>query len=249
MCNNEDATTTLGHSEELSVQNSVSDPVPEVCQRPEDGAKRPSSVDGQHSGDVLPDDPSRSSASSQSEKLQREVATRVIQSKPVASEGEGLARGSSHENINCSCGGGVDLREVAKVPHLRIAMRQDRARELVDLRVPGRAPAKRMPRDGRSLDARADGPVNHSGHSASISKPVRKRSVTRCGRMYCWQSSVPACTELFRRHAVRAEVRQVKIAVPLRHVGPVAGVAKPQHACTSWLKCRWPQRGHRSGAS
>jgi hypothetical protein len=98
--NNEDATTTLGHSEELSVQNSVSDPIPEPCQRPDDGSKRPSSVNRQDAGDVFPDDPAGSDSRSQSEKLQREVAARVIQSKPVTGERERLAGGSSHKKVN-----------------------------------------------------------------------------------------------------------------------------------------------------
>ena len=37
MSDNEDATTLLGDAEELSVQNSVGDPIPEFSQRPEDG--------------------------------------------------------------------------------------------------------------------------------------------------------------------------------------------------------------------
>jgi hypothetical protein len=37
MSDNEDSTTLLGHSEVLSVQNSVGDPIPEFAQRPEDG--------------------------------------------------------------------------------------------------------------------------------------------------------------------------------------------------------------------
>jgi len=44
MSDNEDAATSLGHSEVLSVQNSVREPIPEFPQRPEDGSKRPSSV-------------------------------------------------------------------------------------------------------------------------------------------------------------------------------------------------------------
>ncbi len=42
---NDDTTALLGHSEVLSVQNSVGDPIPESSQRPEDGTHCPS-VDG-----------------------------------------------------------------------------------------------------------------------------------------------------------------------------------------------------------
>src|SRR5579885_1025915 len=50
-------TTTLGHSEELSVENAVRQPIPELSQRPEDGSKRPSSVNRQDTGDVFPHEP------------------------------------------------------------------------------------------------------------------------------------------------------------------------------------------------
>jgi hypothetical protein len=86
MSDNEDSAATLGHSEELSVQNSICDPVPEFSHRPEHGSKRPSGVDRQNAGDVFPDEPSRSKASSKPEKCQREVATRVIQSKPLSGD-------------------------------------------------------------------------------------------------------------------------------------------------------------------
>ena len=160
MSNNEDAAAALGHSEELSVQNSVSDPVPEVSQRPQHGSKRPSPVDRQDARDVFPNNPARSKPRSQPEIFQREVAARVIHSKPPSSDGEGLARGSSHENINCPCSG-LDLREVAKVRHLREAMRQNSARKRVDLREPPRAPAESFPGDGCRFNSGANGPVDH----------------------------------------------------------------------------------------
>jgi hypothetical protein len=43
-CHNEHTAALLGHSEELSVKNSVGEPIPEFCQPPEEGSKRPSSV-------------------------------------------------------------------------------------------------------------------------------------------------------------------------------------------------------------
>ena len=43
MSDNEDAAALLGHSEVLSVQHSVGEPVPEFPKRPEEGAKVPSS--------------------------------------------------------------------------------------------------------------------------------------------------------------------------------------------------------------
>jgi hypothetical protein len=77
---NEHTAASLGHSEVLSVQNSVGEPIPELAQHPEEGAKIPSSVTGQHSGDVLPNQPLGAVALSNGAKGEHEVATRVIQS-------------------------------------------------------------------------------------------------------------------------------------------------------------------------
>jgi len=44
MSDNEDATASLGHSEELSVQHSPGATIPEFRQRPDDGAKIPPAV-------------------------------------------------------------------------------------------------------------------------------------------------------------------------------------------------------------
>jgi len=41
---NEHTTASLGHSEVLSVQDSVGELIPEFCQRPEEGTKIPSSA-------------------------------------------------------------------------------------------------------------------------------------------------------------------------------------------------------------
>ena len=179
--NNEDAAAALGHSEVLSVQNSVSGPIPELSQGPEDGSKRPSGVDRQHTRDVLPDNPPRSQALNSAEKFQREVATRVIHSKPVAGDAKGLAGSSSDEKLNWSCSDAPepmppDRREIAKVPYLRIAVRQDRAREWIDLGEPRGGPAQAVPGNGGRFDARAHRPV---GHDASVSTGRAKPRMTR----------------------------------------------------------------------
>jgi hypothetical protein len=41
---NEHTAASLGHSEVLSVENPVGEPIPELAQHPEEGAKIPSSV-------------------------------------------------------------------------------------------------------------------------------------------------------------------------------------------------------------
>jgi hypothetical protein len=169
MSDNEDATAALGHSEELSVQNPVSEPVPEFNQRPEQGSKRPSVVDRQDAGDVFPHDPAGVQALSQSEKFQREVATRVIQSEALAGDREGLAGGTSDEKVNGICSDAPepvapDRREVAKITNLRKTMGEHGPRERVDFRVPGRAPAQRLPRYSGGFDSRTDGAVDHTPH-------------------------------------------------------------------------------------
>jgi hypothetical protein len=79
MSDNEDATASLGHSEELSVQHSPGGTIPEFRQRPDDGAKVPPAIRGQYAGDVFPDDPPRPQSASKAAKLDGQVATRVIQ--------------------------------------------------------------------------------------------------------------------------------------------------------------------------
>jgi hypothetical protein len=102
MPDNEDAAPSLGYSEKLCVQNSVGDPIPELDQEPEEGSKRPSVVNRQDTGDVLPHQPSGPEAISKSSKLDGEVATRVIQSRSLTGNGERLARCSSGQKVDCS---------------------------------------------------------------------------------------------------------------------------------------------------
>ena len=64
MSDNEDATASLGHSDELSVQHSPGATIPEFRQRPEDGTKIPPAVRRQNTGDVFPDDPARPKSAS-----------------------------------------------------------------------------------------------------------------------------------------------------------------------------------------
>jgi hypothetical protein len=58
MSDKEDATAPLWNSSVLSVKNSVGEPIPDFPQRPEEGSKRPSFINRQDTGDVLPDQPS-----------------------------------------------------------------------------------------------------------------------------------------------------------------------------------------------
>jgi hypothetical protein len=100
MSYNEDATASLGHSEELSVQHSPGATIPDVSQRPEDGAKVPSAIRRQDAGDVFPDDPSRPHSASKAAKVDGQVATRITQATSSSGDGERLARSPSGENVN-----------------------------------------------------------------------------------------------------------------------------------------------------
>ena len=104
MSDNEDATASLGHSEELSVQHSPGATIPEFRQRPDDGAKVPPAVRGQNAGDVFPDDPPRPQSASKAAKLDGQVATRVLQAAASSGDGEGLAGGPSGQNVDWTCG-------------------------------------------------------------------------------------------------------------------------------------------------
>jgi hypothetical protein len=120
MSDNEDATTPLGYSEMLSVKNSVGDPIPAFDQHPEEGSKRPSSVNRQNARDVLPHQPSGPEPISKSSKLNGEVATRVIQSRSFTGDGERLARCSSGQKVDCSHILYSNLCEVARIDDVAI---------------------------------------------------------------------------------------------------------------------------------
>ena len=147
MSDNEDATASLGHSEELSVQHSPGATIPEFRQRPDDGAKVPPAVRGQNTGDVFPDDPPRPQSASKPAKLDGQVATRILQAATSSGEGEGLAGSSSGQNVDWSAAS-FDRREVAKVGNVRIAdapaarSKTDRSRQTM----PAGSPAAPRPR-------------------------------------------------------------------------------------------------------
>src|SRR5690606_39273314 len=114
----------LGYSEVLSVKHPVGPPSPEFRQEPEEGAKIPSSARRQDSGDVLPENPAGANSLSQGQKLDCEVAARIVQSEPPAGNAEGLAGGSSHEKVDWLIPS-LDPREIAKQRRVRKPVRID----------------------------------------------------------------------------------------------------------------------------
>lgn len=84
---NEHTSPSLGHcpvvsmcSTELSVKNAVGEPIPALRQPREEGSKIPSSVARQHSGDILPNDPTGLVSANNCKIGEHEVATRIVQS-------------------------------------------------------------------------------------------------------------------------------------------------------------------------
>ena len=169
MSDNEDATASLGHSEELSVQHSPGATIPEFRQRPDDGAKVPPAVRGQDTGDVFPDDPPRPQSASKPAKLDGQVATRILQAATSSGEGEGLAGSSSGQNVDWTAAS-FDRREVAKVGNVRVAVRQQRGAKRIDLGKPCRPEAQRLPGHGHRLNARTHAAVSQRNPSWRLAK-------------------------------------------------------------------------------
>jgi hypothetical protein len=157
---NEDSTASLGHSKELSVQHSPGATIPELRQRPEDGAKIPPSAGRQNASDVLPNDPPRPQSASKPRKLDGQVATRIIQAASSSGDAKALARRPSGQNIDWT-GIGLNSGEVAKIRHVRVVVSQYRRTKWVDFRKPGRPEPERRPGDRHRLNSRANTAVDH----------------------------------------------------------------------------------------
>src|SRR5579883_656743 len=155
MADNEHTLASLGQSKILSVKHSVGEPIPAFDHTPEDGAKVPSFVRRQNTGNVLPYQPAGASALSKAKKLQRQVATVVIQSSSKSGDGERLAGRTAGKKVNCAGVLCSDLREVTKVSHFRIPASQHGAGECVNFCIRSEAPPQRFPRHCSGLDPRA----------------------------------------------------------------------------------------------
>jgi hypothetical protein len=97
VADNEHTAATLGDSKPLSVKNAVGEPIPEFCQRPEEGAKIPSFSRRQDSGDVFPYHPLGPQDANKLSESEGQVSTRVFQSLSQPCDRERLARSSSAE--------------------------------------------------------------------------------------------------------------------------------------------------------
>jgi hypothetical protein len=149
---NEHTTSSLGdgarvavHSDILSVEHSVGETIPALCQPAEDGAESPSSVQRQDAGDVLPSDPTGAKAASKAAKLERQVATVVIEPTTESRDAERLARGSTDEKIDSCILSLSDRGEIAMARDLWVVMRKHGSGEWFDLREESRLPAQWLP--------------------------------------------------------------------------------------------------------
>jgi hypothetical protein len=153
---NEHTAASLGHSEILSVQNSIGEPIPEFDQSPEYGTKVPSASRRQDAGDVLPHQPSGACSVSKAKKLKGQVATVVCQSRSEPGDAERLAGGSSDKKVNWFIRPLLEFGHVAEVRHVGVVVREHRRRERFDFAERHRLPAERVPCNGRGFDAAAD---------------------------------------------------------------------------------------------
>jgi hypothetical protein len=158
------------HSHELSVENAVGEPIPELAQPPEEGSKRPSTVDRQDTGDVLPYQPSGPQSISKAEIFESEVATFTVQAFSEAGDAEILAGGPAAKKVNWSDMVRLDLCKIAEQRRIieaggkaMIPANRDRAEplgqhgswELLDLAVADALPAKGRRCDAECADAGA----------------------------------------------------------------------------------------------
>jgi hypothetical protein len=100
VADNEHTAATLGDSKPLSVKNAVGEPIPEFCQRPEEGSKIPSFAATEDARHVFPNDPFGLHDISKLDESEGQVATRVSQSAPEASDAEGLTGSASDHKVN-----------------------------------------------------------------------------------------------------------------------------------------------------
>lgn len=114
---NEDTTTSLGHSEPLSVKQTVGEPIPHVPQRPEDGSQITPPPRRQKTADVFDETPPRADLAEDSLILEPETRARSIQTCTFSCDADVLAREASDDE--------VDSDEVfaMDVPHVFVARR------------------------------------------------------------------------------------------------------------------------------
>jgi predicted phage gp36 major capsid-like protein len=95
---NEDTTAALGDSEELSVQHSPANAIPEVSQGPDDGSHVPSVVGRQETGDVLKNEPAWAHLVGQPHDLPEQPRACASQARAASRHRDVLARETTGED-------------------------------------------------------------------------------------------------------------------------------------------------------
>jgi hypothetical protein len=96
---NEHTAATLGDSEPLSVKNAVGGPIPQFCQRPENGSHVGAVARRQKAGDVFEKNPAGSDTLNDSHGVEEQPASLASQSSTLASHTEVLAGESATDEL------------------------------------------------------------------------------------------------------------------------------------------------------
>jgi hypothetical protein len=166
MSDNEDATAPLWNSEVLSVEDSPGEAVaPAFGQEVEEGSEGSPGISGQDSGDVLPEDPTRTEPYNERNELDGEPTSLSSQASAKSRDAKVLAGGTRAYKVNGAVIVGSDGGEVAVARDRRVAVGEDGTREPLYLGEEARRPAEALPGHRRGLDAGAHGGVNHRSPS------------------------------------------------------------------------------------
>jgi hypothetical protein len=138
---NEHTAASLGHSEVLSVKHSVCEPIPEFCQRPEEGTKVPPTVATEDTRHVFPYAPLGSKVVKNPAIDKGKVASGIGESFAKSGDGKRLARRSTDQKVNCSKIPLLIVSHITKVFYSRIMVRQHSSRERLNLCKPYWLPA------------------------------------------------------------------------------------------------------------
>ena len=186
-----DCAGELVHSGELNVKSQVGDRIPEFPNLPEEQTKVSSAVGRKHTGYVLPENPLRPQFFTKSDKCEGQRGSRstaLLHPAPPAGDRDVLAGRSAGEEVEASvivdacfsiCYHSVELvvedfGHVAEIRNLGVVVREDAARELLDLREEDRlrVDALGLEREGLRLHARAHGRVGPNAASSVREVPA-----------------------------------------------------------------------------
>jgi hypothetical protein len=123
---NEHATAPLWNSEVLSIQHPVGPPIPELAQPSKEGREIPSSVTGKDSGHVLPNQPAGAISCNDRKVGEGEVPAWVSQAFAKARDTEGLAGGTSDENIDSCIWPFLESRHITVVRNIGVVVGKQR---------------------------------------------------------------------------------------------------------------------------